>query len=167
MYVHVNETEFGDSADIQTLINAHRNLQTRHGRHDHSCPSCGCTVTTLSRRCLTAPILLNVSIGKEYLTLNQFNLLIINPIIFLDGVSYSLSSVIYGDGSHFITRFLFGGQAYHGDGMRTTMIEGKNYQRTDCLLLQNSVGDIPFPGHILRTRYYFSHVEYIRTDSLA
>jgi hypothetical protein len=85
----------------------------------------------------------------------------------LDGVSYSLSSVIYGDGSHFITRFLFGGQAYHGDGMRTTMIEGKNYQRTDCLLLQNSVGDIPFPGHIPRTRYNVSHVEYIRTDSLA
>ena len=47
------------------------------------------------------------------------------------------------------------------------MIEGKNYQRTDCLLLQNSVGDIPFPGHIPRTRYNVSHVEYIRTDSLA
>jgi hypothetical protein len=67
---------------------------------------------------------LNVSIGKEYLTLNQSNLLIINQI-------YSLSSVIYGDDSQFITRFLFGGQAYHGDGMRTTMIEGKNYQRKD------------------------------------
>ena len=111
--------------------------------------------------------MLNVSISKEYLTLDQLDILVINPTIDFDGIRYSLSTVIYGNGHHFNTRFLFDGLAYHGDGMRKATIEGKTYQRTDCLLLPSSDREKPFPGHILGSSYCVSHVEYIRNDSLA
>jgi hypothetical protein len=163
LYVPVKETEFGVHPHLQTLIYAHRNLQSFHG-HGRGCPTCGHVDNTLSRRCLTAPILLNVIIGQEYLTLDHLDLLVINPIIDFDNIQYSISTVIYGDGNHFITRFVFDGCAYHGDGMRKETIQGKTYQRTHCILLPS---EKPFPGHILDTTYCVSQVEYIRTDSLA
>jgi len=79
-------------------------------------------------------------------------------------VSYSLSSVIYGNGSHFITRFIFDGRAYQGDGMRTQNMMGTFYQRSDCIELPNSIHDKPFPGKIPMTNYHISHAHYIKTD---
>jgi hypothetical protein len=110
---------------------------------------------------------LNVSIGAQYLTPFQLEILVINKILYFDNVCYTLSSVIYGDESHFITRFIFDGRAYQGDGMRTLMIMGNFYQRSDCIELPNSSRDKPFPGKIPMTNYHICHVHYIRTDYIS
>jgi hypothetical protein len=70
---------------------------------------------------------LNVSIGAQYLSPFQLEILVINKILYIDNVCYTLSSVIYGDESHFITRFIFDGRAYQGDGMKTLYEDTEDY----------------------------------------
>ena len=167
LYVPVNQTPFGvESSHIQTLINSQWTSQMLHGHPVQLCSTCNST-STIVRRCHTHPVILNVSIGAQYLTPFQLEILVINKLLYFDNVCYTLSSVIYGDEFHFITRYIFDGRAYQGDGMRTLMIMGNFYQRSDCIELPNSSNDKPFPGKIPMTNYHICHVHYIRTDYIS
>ena len=164
LYVPVNQTPFeNESHHLQTLIDSQWTSQILHGHPVDTCSTCHSTCTIV-RTCHTHPVILNVCIGEQYFNPYQMERLVINQILYFDNVSYSLSSVIYGNGSHFITRFIFDGRTYQGDGMRTQNIMGTFYQRSDCIELPNSIHDKPFPGKIPMTNYHISHGHYIRTD---
>ena len=164
LYVPVNQTPFEiESHHLQTLIDSQWTSQILHGHPVDTCSTCHSTCTIV-RTCHTHPVILNVCIGEQYFTPYQMERLVINQILYFDNVSYSLSSVIYGNGSHFITRFIFDGRAYQGDGLRKQHIMGTFYQRSDCIELPNSIHDKPFPGKIPMTNYHISHAHYIRTD---
>ena len=66
--------------------------------------------------------------------------------------------------SHFITRFIFNGEAYHGDGMKKIYINNRSYQCTDCVELPDNA--IHFPGKIPNSSYVINDLLYIRTDNL-
>lgn len=152
--------------DIQYLINSHWILQKHHGQYNHMCSECNSLECKLIRRCHTHPILLHVGFPLRYFTSLQLDMFIIYQILIFDGVSYTLSSATYGNGGPFITRFRYNDQVYQGDGMRTIEIQGRNYQRTDCVLI--STTDTTFPGHFEYNSSVFCicTVDYIRTDSL-
>jgi len=116
----------------------------------------------LIRSCLQPPLILCIPITYNYFL--TYHITNVDPTVVFAGTQYTLSCVIYGNMSHFITRFIFNGKAYHGDGMKKIYINNRSYQCTDCVELPDNA--IHFPCKIPNISYVINDLLYIRTDNL-
>jgi hypothetical protein len=153
-------TEAAINVTIQEIINQLWTKQSHRNVYQQTCLICG-EPNKLIRSCLKPPVILLIPIPQNLV--HQCHIHHVDPVVVFVDVSYTLSCVIYGNGSHFVSRFMFNGKAYHGDGLKR-LSANKKYQCTDCLELD--VNTIPFPDKIPNTSYVINDLIYIKTECL-
>jgi hypothetical protein len=153
-------TEAAINVTIQEIINQLWTKQSHRNVYQQTCLICG-EPNKLIRSCLKPPVILLIPIPQNLV--HQCHIHHVDPVVVFVDVSYTLSCVIYGNGSHFVSRFMFNGKAYHGDGLKR-LSANKKYQCTDCLELD--VNTIPFPDKIPNTLYVINDLIYIKTECL-